>query len=137
MLQSIARAGPSRLPALCLRRPVSTSTSLLRPVPSFARPITTSRSPKLTSPTFPSRLRTIPIILRRTSASTSPPGPLVSELADPKAGTLPPLPPTALDRFLPKWAEPAKPYILLTRFDKPIGSALLYWPCGASHVLLT
>ena len=40
-----------------------------------------------------------------------------------------PAPPSILDR-LPGFAKPLKPYLELTRIDKPIGTLLLYWPCG-------
>lgn len=40
-----------------------------------------------------------------------------------------PSPPSILDR-LPGFAKPLKPYLELTRIDKPIGTLLLYWPCG-------
>lgn len=41
----------------------------------------------------------------------------------------PPAPSSILDR-LPAFARPIKPYLELTRIDKPIGTLLLYWPCG-------
>lgn len=40
-----------------------------------------------------------------------------------------------LDKVLPRWAARAKPYLLLTRIDKPIGSVLLYWPCGRWYLM--
>lgn len=40
--------------------------------------------------------------------------------------------PDVLDRILPVWARGAKPYLQLIRIDKPIGSVLLFWPCGTS-----
>ncbi|KAL7419608.1 Para-hydroxybenzoate--polyprenyltransferase, mitochondrial precursor (PHB:polyprenyltransferase) [Cryptotrichosporon argae] len=43
-----------------------------------------------------------------------------------------PAAPALLDKVLPSWAAGAKPYLLLTRVDKPIGSILLFWPCAWS-----
>lgn len=70
-------------------------------------------------------------------ASLPPTVPRVStELVHPKEQQqqLPAQPPTVFDKILPQWAQGAKPYLYLTRLDKPIGSVLLYWPCGASFV---
>ncbi len=39
-------------------------------------------------------------------------------------------PPVTFIDKLPRWARRAKPYLLLIRLDKPIGTMLLYWPCG-------
>lgn len=41
-------------------------------------------------------------------------------------------PTTIFDRFLPSWAERAKPFLYLLRLDKPIGAILLFWPCAWS-----
>lgn len=38
-------------------------------------------------------------------------------------------PKTWLDK-LPSVLQPVKPYLELIRIDKPIGTLLLYWPCG-------
>ncbi|GHJ84338.1 hypothetical protein NliqN6_0740 [Naganishia liquefaciens] len=43
----------------------------------------------------------------------------------------PSVPTSILDR-LPGFAKPLKPYLELTRIDKPIGTLLLYWPCAWS-----
>lgn len=52
-------------------------------------------------------------------------------------GQTPPLPTRdILDKVLPGWAAGAKPYLLLTRIDKPIGSILLFWPCGEYFLIL-
>jgi hypothetical protein len=40
-------------------------------------------------------------------------------------------PPVTILNKLPKFMHPAIPYLELTRVDKPIGTLLLYWPCGA------
>ncbi|ORX36298.1 UbiA prenyltransferase family-domain-containing protein [Kockovaella imperatae] len=61
------------------------------------------------------------------SSTPSPPG-VVTELAFPKV----PSPPTIWDKVLPRWAAGAKPYLLISRVDKPIGWILLYWPCAWS-----
>ncbi|WWC87722.1 4-hydroxybenzoate polyprenyl transferase [Kwoniella dendrophila CBS 6074] len=45
-----------------------------------------------------------------------------------------PAPKSILDN-LPKWLSPAKPYLALTRIDKPIGTLLLFWPCTWSITL--
>jgi hypothetical protein len=72
-----------------------------------------------------------------TSRSTMPD--IATELVHPiQPPAKPSAPPTILDRILPKWAVKAKPYLLLTRIDKPIGSILLFWPCGTDlplHVI--
>lgn len=52
---------------------------------------------------------------------------IAHDLADPKR---PEAPETLFDRVLPKWAMGAKPYLLLTRIDKPNGAILLFWPGG-------
>lgn len=57
--------------------------------------------------------------------------PVPTELVQPKEQQQLPVPaPTVFDKILPQWAQGAKPYLYLTRLDKPIGSLLLYWPCG-------
>jgi hypothetical protein len=48
---------------------------------------------------------------------------------EPAFTTIAPSPKTWLDR-LPSALQPMKPYLELTRIDKPIGTWLLYWPCG-------
>lgn len=48
------------------------------------------------------------------------------------AAAIAPPPKTWLDR-LPSALQPIKPYLELTRIDKPIGTWLLYWPCGKSY----
>jgi len=37
-----------------------------------------------------------------------------------------------VERWLPRWAEP---YARLARWDRPIGTWLLYWPCAWSVAL--
>jgi 4-hydroxybenzoate polyprenyltransferase len=108
MLPILARAGCSRA---FIHTPCFSRATSLRSI-STARPL--FRPPPPSTPT--------------------PHTTIVSELADP----LPPpnaavaAAPTILDKYLPTWASGAKPYLLLTRIDKPIGSLLLYWPCAWS-----
>jgi hypothetical protein len=45
--------------------------------------------------------------------------------------TSPPKPPLAT-RIVSSLPARAKPYAYLARLDKPVGSWLLYWPCGLS-----
>ncbi|KIR32687.1 4-hydroxybenzoate polyprenyl transferase [Cryptococcus deuterogattii MMRL2647] len=83
----------------------------------------------------------LPLPLRPRVLTTSairralpPPVPRVpTELVQPKEQQQLPVPaPTVFDKILPQWAQGAKPYLYLTRLDKPIGSLLLYWPCAWS-----
>jgi 4-hydroxybenzoate polyprenyltransferase len=109
MLSSFTRASCSRAR---LHTPHSFARASL--IPSLRQPIPTR-------PLAGAQLRQI----------TTPPKP-----ADPHPSVLTelasPIQPTILDKYLPKWASAAKPYLLLTRIDKPIGSLLLYWPCAWS-----
>ncbi|KAJ9116684.1 hypothetical protein QFC20_000618 [Naganishia adeliensis] len=56
---------------------------------------------------------------------------MASRLKDEIVNTAPPAPPSILDR-LPSFAKAIRPYLELTRIDKPIGTLLLYWPCAWS-----
>jgi 4-hydroxybenzoate polyprenyltransferase len=38
--------------------------------------------------------------------------------------------PTKYNNWLDKLPPKLAPYVYLTRMDKPIGTWLLYWPCG-------
>lgn len=60
------------------------------------------------------------------NASTSTP---VSEIASSVSPSVPAPPPSWLDH-LPRSLTWTRPYFELSRLDKPIGSWLLYWPCG-------
>ncbi|WVQ79053.1 4-hydroxybenzoate polyprenyl transferase [Cryptococcus sp. DSM 104549] len=126
MIPTLARAG--RCPRPLFHLPRSYRSALLSPLRAPLRPSpSSSHSPLLTA--LHSRVLT-------TSSPTSKPSPVVpasiaSEVVDP-ATPAPPAPPTILDKVLPKWAEKAKPFLLLTRIDKPTGSILLYWPCAWS-----
>jgi hypothetical protein len=53
----------------------------------------------------------------------------ITSVKDEIIAPAPPAPSSILDR-LPAFAKPIKPYLDLTRIDKPIGTLLLYWPCG-------
>lgn len=66
------------------------------------------------------------LLLNTKDSKSDLPG-VTKEIADP----IPPpaAPVNVLDR-LPAFARPIKPYLELTRIDKPIGTLLLYWPCG-------
>ncbi|TYJ57714.1 4-hydroxybenzoate polyprenyl transferase [Cryptococcus floricola] len=127
MLPSFARSRVSAYPFLSSISHTSL-TSSLRPFPSTtssllrSRVLTTS-STSLSSPSTSSPLdSTRPAPVAETSSSK-----ITSELLAPKE-VLPPTAPTIIDKLVPKWAEKAKPYLYLTRIDKPIGSILLYWP---------
>ena len=50
--------------------------------------------------------------------------------------TSPPKPPLAA-RIVSSLPARAKPYAYLARLDKPVGSWLLYWPCGPSPLSRT
>ena len=121
MLLRLGTAGIS-----CSRRRTVLTSASVRP---WSRQLYT-RSPQPTSFLL-TRRRTssaLPLLQTlRTSSSSSAPPDVATELVHPS-------PSTALDKLLPTWAAPAKPYLLLTRIDKPIGSILLYWPCGTSSL---
>jgi hypothetical protein len=61
--------------------------------------------------------------------SSTPKSTLQSKLPDHVAVTAIAPPRTFIDR-LPKALLPIKPYLELIRIDKPIGTWLLFWPCG-------
>ena len=92
------------------------------PVPS---PVTTVSSNSVQ--------QSAPSSVTSTSASSTstpqPQAPLQSKLPDHVMTTAIAPPRTFIDR-LPKVLLPIKPYLELTRIDKPIGTWLLYWPCG-------
>ena len=50
----------------------------------------------------------------------------------PKTSTLSPLPPTT---WVDKLPPTVRPYLYLTRIDKPIGTLLLFYPCGSSFTI--
>jgi len=108
MLSSFARASCSRtrLPSPVFARAALASSALRQPLASSS-----SRFRQYTTPPPSKPIDPHPSVL--------------NELASP-------VQPTVLDKYLPKWASAAKPYLLLTRIDKPIGSLLLYWPCAWS-----
>lgn len=106
---------PSTLvPALVSRRPVS----IARIIPT-SRSIHSTQSAKDIQP----------------QATQVPHASIAAELAHPITPS-PAATPDVLDRILPTWARDAKPYLQLIRIDKPIGSVLLFWPCGTSHTRL-
>lgn len=129
MLPLLARAGCPRSPLLAGRtripRPLPGSTTLPRLSSSLTARTRTRPSLSLALPSTPTRA----LVVSSTHRS-SPPHSAFSELVHPSPPPPPIAPPTILDTALPKWAEGAKPYLLLARVDKPIGSVLLYWPCG-------
>lgn len=81
------------------------------------RAFSTSRRACTPSPT-PSTSSTV-----STTTTTTPVAADAAPLAPPA-----PAPESWVDRVLPAWAAPAKPYLYLLRLDKPTGSILLYWP---------
>ncbi|ORY23423.1 UbiA prenyltransferase family-domain-containing protein [Naematelia encephala] len=123
MLSSLGRQACQRSFARTPFRPLRSALQLhvsLRDYSTPTRPTLTSQTRPLRSPSpSPS-----------TSASSrAQPLDIASEIHDP-IRSQPTAPPTVLDKILPAWASKAKPYLLLTRIDKPIGSILLYWPCA-------
>lgn len=87
--------------------------------------------PHLSPLSLPLPLRPRVLTTSAIRRASPPPVPRVStELVQPKEQQLPVSAPTVFDKILPQWAQGAKPYLYLTRLDKPIGSLLLYWPCG-------
>lgn len=139
MLPLIARAGSSRLAALASLSAARSAALRLppraracSPTLAQARRFGTSSDRYRPLPTLPARRSVQPPLKAAPAPSgiSDTPG-LGHELVHPQAPPeVAPVPGTILDKFLPKWAEGAKPYLLLTRFDKPIGSALLFWPCS-------
>ncbi|RSH84364.1 Para-hydroxybenzoate--polyprenyltransferase, mitochondrial precursor (PHB:polyprenyltransferase) [Apiotrichum porosum] len=81
------------------------------------RAFSTSRRACTPSPT-PSTSSTVSM-----TTTTTPVAADAAPLAPPA-----PAPESWVDRVLPAWAAPAKPYLYLLRLDKPTGSILLYWP---------
>jgi hypothetical protein len=63
--------------------------------------------------------------------SSSPPNTIDAPISTTPALTPPP---SWLDK-LPSAVKWTRPYFELSRLDKPIGSWLLYWPCGRSRQL--
>ncbi|WRT65532.1 4-hydroxybenzoate polyprenyl transferase [Kwoniella shivajii] len=121
----------------------STSRITLRPSPSsflLRRSLTYSSSSRSLIDHKPSSASNIsqkdasvphPSIITEIVHPQSPPPPPATATptsTSPSAEVSPPAPKSILDK-LPKWASPAKPYLALTRIDKPIGSLLLFWPC--------
>ncbi|GFZ42733.1 4-HB polyprenyltransferase [Saitozyma sp. JCM 24511] len=131
MLPLLARAGCPRSPLLAGRtsipRPLPGSTTFPRLSSSLTARTRTRPSLSLALPSTPTRALVVSSAHR-----SSPPHSAFSELVHPSPPPPPIAPPTILDTALPKWAEGAKPYLLLARVDKPIGSVLLYWPCAWS-----
>nr|XP_018264530.1 4-hydroxybenzoate polyprenyl transferase [Kwoniella dejecticola CBS 10117]OBR86688.1 4-hydroxybenzoate polyprenyl transferase [Kwoniella dejecticola CBS 10117] len=130
MIPSLARCSSNRtiqqsffIPSF--RRPFpssSSSTSILRSPASSLRPISTTRP---YSDINPSTSAT-----KITQKDASKPHPSVSaEIIHPTSPSIAINSPKSILDKLPKWAAPARPYLALTRIDKPIGSLLLFWPC--------
>ncbi|WVQ73751.1 4-hydroxybenzoate polyprenyl transferase [Cryptococcus sp. DSM 104548] len=128
MLPSLSRSRACARPFLSSisRTPLASS---LRPFPSTTSSLLRSRvlTTSSTSPPSPST-SSQPVSSRPTPMVEASSSKITSELLAPKE-VLPPAAPTIIDKLVPKWAEKAKPYLYLTRIDKPIGSALLFWPC--------
>jgi len=122
MLSTFARASCSRTrihgyhsfarTSLCPLRP--TSANSLRQLRPYTTPPTPTPGPKPTP---------------------EPHTTIASELTHPLPPPITQTQTSILDKYLPTWAAGAKPYLLLTRIDKPIGSLLLYWPCAWSITL--
>lgn len=100
------------------------------------------KSPRSDSAPVPTPVSTASPTTVQQSASDSDLEPLLSTIPRPQAPLQSKLPDhvlvsaiapsrTFVDR-LPKALLPIKPYLELIRIDKPIGTWLLYWPCGAS-----
>ncbi|WWD16689.1 4-hydroxybenzoate polyprenyl transferase [Kwoniella shandongensis] len=107
-------------------RTAAFSSNPKRTTPTILSTLSPTR--RLTTPSPPSSSKPPSL-----SSTSIPPG-ASSELVDPTSSTpvTTPAAPNILDKILPRWAMGAKPYLLLTRIDKPIGSILLFWPCAWS-----
>ncbi|KAJ9105413.1 hypothetical protein QFC21_001784 [Naganishia friedmannii] len=108
------RAGVRTLPLPFQR----TSTRCLPPIYQLSQRATTRPITYSTS-------------LLNTKSSTPAVPDVAKEIVHPHPPTPPAAPVSILDR-LPAFARPIKPYLELTRIDKPIGTLLLYWPCAWS-----
>ncbi|WVW79969.1 4-hydroxybenzoate polyprenyl transferase [Kwoniella bestiolae CBS 10118] len=121
MIPSLARCSTARTIHRAFFNPSFASTS------SISRP--SIRQLTTTRPSLNTHIPSSPSQIAHKDASSPHPS-VTSELIHPQTGgseTLP-APKSILDK-LPGWAAPAKPYLALTRIDKPIGSLLLFWPC--------
>lgn len=120
----------TRLAQVALRDTLSDCSSI--PLRRISRP-GTSRLP-LCLPSLP--IRQLYTSLPRQQKQTPAAAHIDAELVHP-ATPPPAIAPKRdiLDKVLPRWAAGAKPYLLLTRIDKPIGSVLLYWPCGRWYLM--
>lgn len=107
------------------RRAIQTSSLCLRP-PSLVLPPYSPFSRCLDTPSLPFTRRTFTATAYR-FADERPR--VTSSVKDEIITAAPPAPSSILDR-LPSFAKPIRPYLELTRIDKPIGTLLLYWPCG-------
>ncbi|KAK6907171.1 4-hydroxybenzoate polyprenyl transferase [Kwoniella mangroviensis CBS 8886] len=129
MLPSLARCSASRSFQKSFFNPsfrptFASSSRLTRPSSSSSiRQLSTTRSILNTNANIPSSPSRI------TQKDAHAPHPSVtSEIIHPQSPLSEPAPKSILDN-LPRWASPAKPYLALTRIDKPIGTLLLFWPC--------
>lgn len=50
-----------------------------------------------------------------------------------RSGTLSTVPPTPSTTWVDRLPKSVRPYLYLTRIDKPIGTLLLFYPCGSSQ----
>jgi len=102
--------------------PRSDSASVPTPV-STGSSSAVQQSPVPSAPSGPSNAN---VTTSRKVLETSP-----APVVETAGAAIAPSPKTWLDR-LPASLQPIKPYLELTRMDKPIGTWLLYWPCGES-----
>ena len=131
----VARPSPSRTDMLLRpahRLPLRLSRTALHAPACALRPLAAPRPASRRSSPSPTL-----IALRR--LSTLPPRPPPSEpvAAPPAAPTVPQYPIPAWAERFPKALRWTHPYLSLARMDKPIGTWLLYWPCGASALSLS
>lgn len=119
----------SRVSCRAMSTPVSTSCHSITMRPPLSK-ILPSRSclPRLYGATMVS-IHTRHI---HSTSQTRDPTPTVKEASSATITSLTP-PPSWLDK-LPTSLKWTRPYFELSRLDKPIGSWLLYWPCGGHFI---
>ncbi|WWC99135.1 4-hydroxybenzoate polyprenyl transferase [Kwoniella sp. B9012] len=129
MIPSLARCSTSRsfqksFFNASFRPTFASSSRLTRPSSSSSiRLLSTTRPSFDTNTNIPSS----PSQITRKDSNAPHPS-VTSEIIHPQSPLSEPAPKSILDN-LPRWASPAKPYLALTRIDKPIGTLLLFWPC--------
>ena len=128
------------LPRLGLRAPIRHAGSSLR----YAGAAPSTWSPSLSGPRYfitPTRTRTRLAPFSSSSARLATESRRAHEPTQSTNAVATAAPTAATPSFpIPKWAEKlpkslrwTHPYLSLARMDKPIGTWLLYWPCGERY----